>query len=117
LEEGFVLTNEPGCYFIDTLLDKALQDPVQSYYIDNNILSRFRGFGGVRLEDDIIITSLGVDNMTLCPRTVKEIEDVLAGGVWPPILDEAPELRRKWVKLAENFESMEVDIIPLKKTQ
>lgn len=45
LVEGMVMTTEPGCYFIDALLDGALADPSKSKFINNDILSRFRGFG------------------------------------------------------------------------
>lgn len=47
LEQGMVLTIEPGIYFIDHLLDQALCDPAQSCFINNDVLQRFRGFGGV----------------------------------------------------------------------
>ena len=47
LEAGMVLTNEPGCYFVDYLLDLALADPEKSQYISNEVLARFRGFGGM----------------------------------------------------------------------
>lgn len=47
LEQGMVLTVEPGIYFIDHLLDQALRDPAQSCFINNDVLQRFRGFGGV----------------------------------------------------------------------
>jgi Xaa-Pro dipeptidase len=48
----------------------------------------------VRLEDVIAITNTGCINYTLCPRTISEIESVMAGGKWPPLRDEAPELLR-----------------------
>lgn len=65
------------------------------------MLDRFRGFGGVRLEDMIVITGEGVQNITLCPRTVEEVEDVLAGGPWPPLRDTATYLKRRWCVLSE----------------
>ena len=98
VEAGMVLTVEPGCYFIDLLLDRALANPAQAKFIVASRLADFRGTGGVRLEDDVLVTEDGVDNLTLCPRTVGEIEGVLAGGVWPPTTDAAPELCRRWCR-------------------
>ncbi len=96
LEPGMVLTSEPGCYFIDKLLDAALANEVQSTFFNKNILQRFRQFGGVRLEDVVVVTETGMDNLTTCPRTVAEVEFVRNGGSWPPLKDTAPELRRQW---------------------
>lgn len=100
------LTNEPGCYFIEALLDKALANPDQAKFIDVAVLDRFRNFGGVRLEDVVVVTADGVINLTTCPRTVREVESVLAGGPWPPARDEAPYLRRQWVKLSHDCKSL-----------
>eukprot|EP01031_Cornospumella_fuschlensis_P032557 gene32557-39367_t len=99
LEEGMVLTNEPGCYFVNFLLDTALANPAQAKYINTTVVDRFRGFGGVRIEDVVLVTAEGPVSLSTCPRTVNEIESVLNGGVWPPEVDEAPELKRKWAKL------------------
>jgi len=96
LRAGMVITVEPGCYFIDALLDPALADPKTAAFFDVDVLDRFRGSGGVRLEDDVLITDTGVENLTLCPRTVAEVEAVMAGGPWPPPYDDAPELKRAW---------------------
>jgi Xaa-Pro dipeptidase len=115
LEVGMVLTNEPGCYFIDILIDRALADPVQSRYIDPDVIARFRGFGGVRLEDDVVVTADGPVNLTTCPRTVAEVESVLSGGEWPPAVDEAPYLHRRWGKLAADGMSMEPILLTVSK--
>jgi Xaa-Pro dipeptidase len=106
LEPNMVLTNEPGCYFVNYLLDNALANPNQCKFINQDVLIRFRGFGGVRLEDVIVITENGFENLTTCPRTIEEIEAVLAGGVWPPTVDNAPELKRNWTTLGADGEGM-----------
>ncbi|XP_070574989.1 xaa-Pro dipeptidase-like isoform X1 [Ptychodera flava] len=78
LEEGMVLTIEPGCYFIAPVLESAYQDPQLSRFLCREALSRFMNFGGVRIEDDIAITSDGMELLTCVPRTVDEIEAFMA---------------------------------------
>lgn len=51
------------------LLDKALADPTQSKFFVPEVLARFRGFGGVRIEDDVLVTKDGTVNLTKVPRT------------------------------------------------
>ncbi|CAH1114709.1 unnamed protein product [Psylliodes chrysocephalus] len=79
LEQNMIITIEPGCYFIDPILDKALKDFNLSRFIVPNTLKRFRGFGGVRIEDDALVTENGMVSLTKVPRTVEEIEDWMAG--------------------------------------
>ncbi|KAH7726291.1 xaa-Pro dipeptidase [Aphelenchoides avenae] len=79
LKERMVITIEPGCYFIDTLLDRALVDPQLSKYFNNDVLQQYRGSGGVRIEDDVVIWAKGNENMSQVPRTVEEIEAFMAG--------------------------------------
>lgn len=109
LEAGMVLTNEPGCYFVDVLLDKALGNAEQAPFFNVSVLSRFRGFGGVRLEDVFVVCGDGkpVDNLTTCPRLIEEVEAVMAGGQWPPAVDAAPYLQRRWGRLAADGSKME----------
>ncbi|KAL3928012.1 MAG: hypothetical protein SGPRY_002571 [Prymnesium sp.] len=93
---AMVLTVEPGCYFIDALIEPALASSATSGFFNPHVLARFRRFGGVRLEDVVVVTAQGVENYTLCPRTIAEVEAVMSGGAWPPKRDEAPWLHRKW---------------------
>lgn len=59
LQEGFVVTVEPGIYFIPELIEKWRSEHINSHFIDYNELEKFIGFGGIRLEDDIVITADG----------------------------------------------------------
>eukprot|EP00271_Cylindrocystis_brebissonii_P013077 TRINITY_DN32651_c0_g1_i1.p1 TRINITY_DN32651_c0_g1~~TRINITY_DN32651_c0_g1_i1.p1 ORF type:complete len:500 (+),score=104.91 TRINITY_DN32651_c0_g1_i1:210-1709(+) len=82
LQAGMVITVEPGCYFIDMLLDAALEAPETAHFFVPSVLDRFRGMGGVRIEDDVLVTADGIENFTRCPRDVADIESVMAGGPW-----------------------------------
>ncbi|KAI6216647.1 Aminopeptidase P domain protein [Aphelenchoides fujianensis] len=78
LQERMVITIEPGCYFIDTLLDKALKCPEASKYLNESKINEYRNFGGVRIEDDVIIWAKGNECMNQVPRTIEEIESFMA---------------------------------------
>ena len=75
LENGNFITVEPGIYFIDFLMDEAEASPILSKYIIKEELEKYRGFGGVRIEDDVMIGEDSVESYQLeLPRTVEEIE-------------------------------------------
>ncbi len=63
VQERMVLTVEPGIYFINHLLDQALANPAQSCFINNQVLARFRGFGGVSLPAQFyLVVFVGLDS-------------------------------------------------------
>ena len=64
------------------LLDQLVsEESGLKQYVDVSVLERFRGFGGVRLEDDVVIIEGGILNLTHCPRTVEEVEGVMSGKI------------------------------------
>ncbi len=77
LKAGMVLTVEPGLYFNNSWIAKALQDETKAAFIDQKAVERFRDFGGVRLEDDVLITKNGYENFTRMPKTWQEYEEVV----------------------------------------
>lgn len=81
LEKNMVLTVEPGCYFIPRFLKRALADEKQSKYLVKEKIEKFMHFGGVRIEDDVVVTENGVENLTLdAPKHIKDIEELIASG-------------------------------------
>lgn len=83
LKEDMVITVEPGCYFINALLIPAMESSETSRFFNPDIIKKFMGSGGVRIESDVLVTSTGCKNMTNVPREVWEIEAVMAGAKWP----------------------------------
>jgi Xaa-Pro dipeptidase len=80
LEAGMVITVEPGLYFIDALLEPAVSDPRYAPYLVPEVVARFRGRGGIRIEDDVLVTATGSENLTRVPRTVDDIEWEMENG-------------------------------------
>jgi Xaa-Pro dipeptidase len=74
LETNMVITNEPGIYFMQPLLLPAFDDPLYSQYLNKEKIMCYINFGGIRLEDDVIVLENGCENMTIVPRSIEEIE-------------------------------------------
>ncbi len=79
LEEGFVMTVEPGVYFIPALIDIWKKEKKLTDFINYDKVEEYRGFGGIRIEDDVLITknSCRVLGKPI-PKTVKEIEELMS---------------------------------------
>ena len=88
LKPGFVVTDEPGCYFIPTLIDIWKSQGKHKDFINYDKLETFKDFGGIRIEDDLLITETG--NRILgkpIPKTVEDVERCCAednGGIHIP---------------------------------
>jgi len=59
LQEGFVITNEPGLYFIPALIEKWYNEKINHEFINFDQVKKYLDFGGIRLEDDILVTATG----------------------------------------------------------
>ena len=77
LKKGNVITVEPGIYFIPELIDKWHGEGIHKDFINYDALEAFRNFGGIRIEDNILIND--TDSTILgdpIPKTISEIESL-----------------------------------------
>ena len=75
LERGFVLTVEPGIYFIPALIDRWKQERQHPEFVDYDKVESFRGLGGIRIEDDVLVTDTGARVLGPgIPKTRAEVE-------------------------------------------
>ncbi len=76
LEPGFVLTVEPGIYFIPALIDRWRAEGRHEAFIDYERFEAYKDFGGIRIEDDVLVTEDG--HRVLGPPIPKAVDDVEA---------------------------------------
>ncbi len=76
LEPGMVMTVEPGIYLIPVLIDRWRAEGKFAEFLDYDAIERFRAFGGIRLEDDVLVTEAG--NRVLGQPIPIEMEEVEA---------------------------------------
>lgn len=81
LRPGNVVTDEPGIYFIPALISKWKEDGLAADFVNYSLLeSSYFDFGGIRLEDDVLITPDGARRLGFRRLPIKssEIEEVMA---------------------------------------
>lgn len=78
LEPGFVFTDEPGVYFIPALIDLWKSENKFADYINYDKLSEYRTFGGIRIEDDLLVTQTGCKVIGKpIPKKITDIENII----------------------------------------
>lgn len=79
IEPGTVMSDEPGIYFIPALIDKCRAEGLYKGIVDYDALDAYRNFGGIRIEDDLLVTEDGcrIIGDRKIPITVEELEAVV----------------------------------------
>lgn len=79
LKPGFVMTDEPGCYFIPALIDLWRKEGKFTEFINYDKAETYKDFGGIRIEDDILVTDDGHRVLGKpIPKTVAEVEAIMS---------------------------------------
>ncbi len=80
LEPDWVVAVEPGIYFIPELIDRWSAEGRFADFVDWDAVNAYRDFGGIRIEDDVVVTAEGGRVLGRpIPKTVAEIEATMAG--------------------------------------
>ena len=80
LEPGHVITDEPGIYFIPALIEQWKREGTDKGFVNYEKLEGYYDFGGIRLEDDILVTADGARRLgsQRLPILSSDIEDIMA---------------------------------------
>ena len=80
LRPGHVVTDEPGIYFIPALIDKWKAEGTDRGFVNYSALEKYRDFGGIRLEDDLLITENGARYLGFrrLPIKASDVEEAMA---------------------------------------
>ena len=82
LEPGFVITVEPGLYFIPELIDQWKAEKRFEEFIDYDKVEAYRDFGGIRIEDDVLVVDGGQRVLGKpIPKRIDEVEDLSSKNV------------------------------------
>lgn len=82
MKTNHVLTVEPGCYFIPQLIDIWKSENKHADFINYEKVEEFKNFGGIRIEDDIVVTEDGVRVLgTPIPKSIEEVESVCSENI------------------------------------
>ncbi|KAI4253142.1 MAG: hypothetical protein LQ352_003878 [Teloschistes flavicans] len=79
IPEGGVVTVEPGVYFCRFIVEPWIKGD-QGKFIDAGVVERYWAVGGVRIEDDVLVTKDGYENLTTAPKAIEEMEKIMKGG-------------------------------------
>lgn len=80
LKAGFTLTVEPGIYIIPELIDRWKAEQKHTSFINYELLNDYRNFGGIRIEDNFVITDKGSKKLgKSLPKSLEEIEAMRKG--------------------------------------
>ena len=79
LQKGFVVTDEPGIYFIPALIDDWKKNGTNAQFLNFDKIDEYRDFGGIRIEDDVLITDEGCRfiGSKRIPYHVKDVEEFM----------------------------------------
>lgn len=82
LQNGMVITNEPGCYFNPFLIEEFLRKyPERSEVVDYEVIEKYSYIGGVRIEDDVLVTKDGYECLSKITTDPEEIEKIVSDGI------------------------------------